>query len=77
MSDRQMCPFCKCCEVMSEPCEQCGGDGVFGHDCGEDTCCCLEPEENEDCELCFGLGYFKMCIGGCDGQTIHGGRKDS
>ena len=27
-------------------CWQCGGEGWFGHDCGEDTCCCLDPEDN-------------------------------
>jgi hypothetical protein len=37
-------------------CDLCGGDGVGGHDCGEDTCCCLEPEDNVVCHQCNGKG---------------------
>jgi hypothetical protein len=39
-----------------ETCYECGGRGVDGHDCGEDTCCCLNPEENVICPVCEGLG---------------------
>lgn len=42
-----------------EPCDWCGGDGTSGHDCGEDTCCCLEPEENVTCHICDGKGGWK------------------
>jgi hypothetical protein len=35
-------------------CWECGGDGGF-HDCGDDTCCCLEPTDVE-CESCGGTG---------------------
>ena len=37
-------------------CWHCGGDGVSHHDCGEDTCCCLAPEDNVRCDICFGKG---------------------
>jgi hypothetical protein len=38
-------------------CESCGGTGMTGeHDCGEDTCCCLNPEENVICDICEGAG---------------------
>lgn len=37
-------------------CWNCNGDGVSHHDCGEDTCCCLEPEDNVRCDVCHGLG---------------------
>ena len=53
-----------------ELCEQCGGDGVYGHDCGEDCCCCLDPEENEPCDLCGWRGWFKACSGNC-GEDGH------
>lgn len=36
-------------------CEQCV-DGFTGHDCGEDCCCCLNPEPNVECEVCDGEG---------------------
>ena len=65
-NDKQLCEQCGCCELVSDPCEQCGGDGVYGHDCGEDCCCCLDPEENEECDLCVGRGYFMHCAGNCE-----------
>lgn len=39
-----------------EFCPCCGGDGAQGHDCGEDSCCCIQPEENMPCQNCFGTG---------------------
>jgi hypothetical protein len=42
-----------------EACGACGGEGVY-HDCGEDTCCCLNPDEDDliDCDECGGTGYL-------------------
>ena len=37
-------------------CWDCGGAGVTHHNCGEDTCCCLDPEDNVMCETCGGCG---------------------
>ena len=37
-------------------CWECGGSGYSGHDCGEDCCACLEPEENVVCTQCHGEG---------------------
>ncbi len=37
-------------------CWNCGGEGTDGHDCGEDTCCCLYPEDNVTCDICKGKG---------------------
>lgn len=37
-------------------CWQCGGEGTNGHDCGEDCCACLDPEENVRCDICNGRG---------------------
>ena len=39
-----------------ETCVNCGGSGGF-HDCGDDSCCCLDPDEiTETCEECHGSG---------------------
>lgn len=37
-------------------CWNCAGDGIDGHDCGEDCCCCAEPEDNVTCSICDGEG---------------------
>lgn len=36
-------------------CWRCGGSGYLEHDCGEDTCCCMDPDDIE-CDLCHGEG---------------------
>jgi len=56
-------PYCEVCgcELERERCDQCGGEGYWGHDCGEDVCCCLDPEENERCERCDGEGSWWYC----------------
>lgn len=40
-------------------CWNCGGEGVIDGDCtcGEDTCCCLDPEP-PICDVCGGKGYL-------------------
>lgn len=40
-------------------CWQCGGEGYSHHDCGEDTCCCADPEDNVRCDICHGKGGWK------------------
>jgi hypothetical protein len=42
-----------------EPCSECDGEGVAGHDCGEDSCPCLNPEDNMKCQTCNGEGGWK------------------
>lgn len=54
------CDVCGC-ELERERCDDCGGDGYWGHDCGEDVCCCLDPEDNEPCETCGGEGGWWYC----------------
>lgn len=34
-------------------------EGLTGHDCGEDTCCCLHPEDNVVCDICNGEGGWR------------------
>lgn len=36
-------------------CTNCN-DGFTHHSCGEDTCCCLYPEDNVVCDICRGKG---------------------
>jgi hypothetical protein len=40
-----------------ETCYRCHGEGGW-HDCGEDTCCCLDPHVNEICKVCDGEGVI-------------------
>lgn len=35
-------------------------DGYY-HDCGEDCCCCLDPEPNVPCSECLGRGGWHEC----------------
>jgi len=55
-----VCQVCGCdpedaALAETETCWNCGGDGGH-HDCGEDTCCCMNPEINVPCEVCGGSG---------------------
>lgn len=44
-----------------EDCWNCGGSGYTHHDCGEDTCACLDPEDNVPCDVCGGKGgWYKI-----------------
>lgn len=47
-------------DMSREECWQCGGTGMSGHDCGEDCCCCLHPEDNMICDICNGTGYLSV-----------------
>ena len=42
-------------------CDHCE-DGVNGHDCGEDVCCCRYPENNIPCDICRGRGGWWSCM---------------
>lgn len=57
----ESCPACGS-DVLWESCEICGGDGLDGHDCGEDCCVCAYPEENVRCETCDGEGGWIRCL---------------
>jgi len=37
-------------------CWQCSGECYSHHDCGEDTCCCADPQPNVMCDICGGEG---------------------
>lgn len=46
--------------LMWAMCGNCD-EGFTGHDCGEDTCCCADPEDNVRCDICNGAGGFYLC----------------
>jgi hypothetical protein len=56
--------ICDVCgdELVLVPCWLCGGEGFSErfHDCGEDVCCCLDPEPGE-CPECHGEGFYEEC----------------
>ncbi len=55
----EACPICG--EEMDwQRCESCD-EGFVGHDCGEDCCCCLDPEDNIKCDICDGKGGYWQC----------------
>lgn len=73
---------CQCARCGSscdyQVCEQCGGEGVDGHDCGEDCCMCRYPEENMTCGICLGSGGWQTCLSSrewCEGNPL-AGRED-
>ena len=68
--DRIECPQCKCCEADLFECENCD-EGFTDHDCGEDTCCCLEPDNNVVCDICHGNGTWIICLSGCTKAGRH------
>jgi hypothetical protein len=39
-----------------EDCPNCDGSGYSGHECGEDSCVCLDPIDNVVCDWCGGKG---------------------
>ena len=48
-------------EVMWQDCWNCE-EGYSYHDCGEDTCCCIDPQPNVVCDICNGEGGWYVCI---------------
>lgn len=69
---------CQCARcgssVDSELCDYCD-DGYDGHDCGEDCCCCLYPEENVLCQYCDGTGIWHRCMSSpewCEAHPLPG-----
>ena len=69
------CQCARCGSSVSiESCDHCE-DGYDGHDCGEDTCCCLNPEENLVCQYCDGSGVWHTCMSSaewCEANPLPG-----
>ena len=60
-------PTCERCggDVEWVDCWQCGGEKLHGHDCGEDTCMCLDKGDNVKCDACEGVGGWSKCAAPC------------
>ena len=58
--------ICKKCgsNVYWQECWNCES-GYSHHDCGEDTCCCADPQPNVKCDICNGKGGWWVCFN-CD-----------
>ena len=56
-------------DLKWEECEVCDGEGVDGHECGEDCCNCLHPVDNLPCQFCDGQGGWEMCPNFDDAET--------
>lgn len=44
-------------DELDDLCSECDGEGYVLNDCFEDTCCCLDPEQEHGyspCPLCKG-----------------------
>lgn len=56
---------CSCARCGSSAkwisCDVCGGKGLHGHECGQEPCCCLRPEDNRPCGVCDGNGGWYSC----------------
>ncbi len=68
---------CKRCgsSILFKICPNCGGEGFAGHDCGEDCCCCADPEDNVVCDICHGTGSSPVCISSpewCEAHPLPG-----
>ena len=61
--DHDASPICRECESDLDwvVCDVCDGSGFSGHDCGEDCCACIDPEDNEVCAECMGVGGWLTC----------------
>lgn len=56
-------PACGKCgnEMDWRDCYNCE-EGYSYHDCGEDCCCCLDPEPNVCCDICKGKEGWYQCF---------------
>lgn len=49
------------CNKTWMECHDCGGQGFTHHECGEDTCACLDVVNNVICYTCNGKGGWHVC----------------
>ena len=65
------CPKCNS-ETRSRQCNSCeDGFSELDHDCGDDTCCCLNPRPGR-CSDCEGRGWHNWCPT-CGWDLLEGG----
>lgn len=58
LSDEE-CPKCGH-TLLWRQCWNCE-DGLAYHECGDDCCCCEDPEPNVECDICGGDGGWLIC----------------
>lgn len=72
---------CQCARCGSSchyvECHNCDSEypGYSYHDCGEDCCCCLNPEPNMRCDVCDGHGGWQCCLSSpewCNANPLEG-----
>ena len=70
---------CQCARCGSSvdwrTCDNCAGEGLDGHDCGEDCCMCRHPIDNVTCDLCDGFGGDYWCLSSrewCEANPLDG-----
>lgn len=69
---------CQCARCgSSADVEDCTGcvDGMDHHDCGEDCCMCMYPEDNVPCDICDGMGHWYQCLSSyewCNANPLKG-----
>lgn len=73
MSETEDGVYCARCGTYAAwyECDNCGGIGLSGHDCGEDCCVCADPEPNVPCEYCRGYGGRWECMNESDWCVAH------
>ena len=49
-------------QMMWRECWNCDESGFAEHDCGDDSCCCLNQEPNVRCGTCGGSGGWYQCF---------------
>ena len=67
MMEGYYCPECHE-DLHTVECGQCV-DGYTHHECGDDTCFCLYPQDNVECDLCDGHGFWWQCLNKCGNWT--------
>ena len=56
--------------ILFEDCPNCAGEGFFGHDCFDDSCCSLDPED-DPCTTCEGSGAIPICLSSAEWCAAH------
>lgn len=69
MSDVPKCEACGDSKAWID-CNNCE-DGLSHHECGEDCCCCLYPENNVVCDICNGKSGWWTCLRCAAPASVH------
>lgn len=61
----EICPRCRCCDLVSERCTECDGDGGYEEEDG------INGDYWVRCDWCDGRGSRSFCLGPCDDDGNH------